>query len=383
MIMCDGASTLSYMPPKFGIYPSNHLPGQGREQTPSSSGYLPPALSELNEQTIVLRQEDIRGGDPAAPELDWSKVDQGEITLRLKDTEGLLDGRVTVSALTLQRVYPALLAVQLNADYLFPVSLRTVVRQIQAYLNLGEVMRPIALDFDTSIAQAAREDEEFFKLEKLAQPPLVPAEERAETKPMAAEPILTPADRPFAPPSRNKPLEEGTKSKPGIAHGSPDSPGQSEYVGEKKTPANRVRLSVREIAQKPLRRIGLERLQEIFMTEDLLDAGEVAKLVAAFPKVKGSLIMLGNGSVMGGDFPEGYSMESALLAPVVMDTVQEFCQRLKSSKCPAFTMFGNPPVSVFVEGNVCILIAHERRGLLPGMLERIGETARALDAMYA
>jgi len=37
---------------------------------------------------------------------------------------------------------------------------------------------------------------------------------------------------------------------------------------------------------------------------------------------------------------------------------------------------------VFLEHKVCILIAHEGRGLLPGMRERISDIAKALDAMY-
>ena len=93
--------------------------------------------------------------------------------------------------------------------------------------------------------------------------------------------------------------------------------------------------------------------------------------------------MLGDGTLVGGELPEGCHLDSALLAPVIMRTVQEFGRRLNSSESSAFTIFGDPPISVFAEGNVCILIAHERRGLLPGMLERIGETASALDASFA
>jgi len=373
------------MPPKFGNNLLINLKGQAPEQSRNPSGDLPHALDELNEQKIVLRREDIRADDPGAPELDWSKVDQGEIALQLEDTAGILDGRLTVKASTLQRIHPALLPVQLDSDYLFTVSLRTVVLQVEANLkqNLGEVMKPIGPDFDTPIAQVAREDEGFFKLEKLAQAPLAPAEERAETKRMAAEPTLTPADRPSFPLIRNKPRAEGSKSEPAIAGSPLSAPLRSENLEAKETPVEKVGLSRRATAQKSLRRIGLERLQEIFITEDLLDACQVAKLLAALPKVKGALIMLGDGTLMGGELPEGYHLDSALLAPVIMRTVREFSRRLNSSESSALTIFGDPPFSVFAEGNVCILMAHERRGLLPGMLGRIGETAKALDALYA
>jgi hypothetical protein len=373
------------MTPKLGNYLFSNLKGQAPELSRRTSGDLPHVFGELNEQMIVLRREDIRADDPGAPQLDWSKIDQGKIAVKLKDTQGMLDGRVTVKASTLQRIHPALLPVQLESDYLFAVSLRTVVLQVEAHLkqNLGEVVKPVGPDFDTPIAQIAREDEGFLKFEKLAQPPPAASEETAETKRIAAESTLSSVDRPSFPLIRTKPSAERAKSEPAIVEGPLSAPIQSEYAEAKGTPIEKVGLSSRGIGRKPLRRIGLERLQEIFITEDLLDACQVAKLLAGFPKVKGALIMLGDGTLLGGDLPEGYDLDSALLAPVIMRTVQEFGRRLKPSESSAFTIFGDPPVSVFAEGNVCILIAHERRGLLPGMLERIGETAKALDAFYA
>src|SRR5260370_38564443 len=170
------------MPPKFANYLFINLKGQAPQQSRSPSGDFPQTLDELNEQMIVLGREDIRTDHPEAPELDWSKVDQEEIALQLKDTQGIFDGRVTVKASTLQRIHPELLPIQLDSDYLFPVSLRTVVLQVEANLkqNLGEVVKPIGPDFDTPIAQAAREAEGFFKLEQLAHPPRPPPAPRAK-----------------------------------------------------------------------------------------------------------------------------------------------------------------------------------------------------------
>jgi hypothetical protein len=372
------------MSSNLGIYPLINLEGQVPAQVAKSSGDLPDTFGELNEQMIFLRREDIGTADPWAPELDWSKVDQGEIAVRLKDTHGILDGRITVKASTLHRVCPAVLPVHFDGDYLFAVSLRTVVLQVQASLNqnLGKPMTPICPDFDTSIAQVAREDEGFLKLDKLAQSPPARAEERAETTRVPAAPPLTPADRPSFPLIRNRLPAAGKKSGPASAQGPPSAPRRSAYLEEKETPVEIVGPGAGLIAQKPRRRIGLERLQEIFMTEELLDARQVAKLVAALPKVKGALIILEDGALMGGEFPEACHLGSALLAPAIMRTVQEFSRRLSSSEGTAFTIFGDLPVSVFAEGKVCILIAHGRRGLLPGMVERIGETARALDALY-
>jgi hypothetical protein len=230
--------------------------------------------------------------------LDWSRFADGQIVLQLKDTQGILDGSVTVKASTLQRIHPALLPVQLDAEYLFPITLRTVVLQVQANLNqnLGEVPKPVGSDFDTPIAQIAREDDEFFKLEKLAQLPQAPIQEKAETKRLASEATLTHADRPVFPLIRNKPSLEGKKSEPTIAGGLVIGAIRLEDLEAKEARVEEVERSIRGIAQKALCRIGLERLQEIFMTEELLDAGLVAKLVAALPKVKCAFIMLGDGT---------------------------------------------------------------------------------------
>ena len=88
--------------------------------------------------------------------------------------------------------------------------------------------------------------------------------------------------------------------------------------------------------------MGLERLRELFITEEQLDGCQVANLLAGFPKVKGALIMLGDGTFVGGELPEGCHLDSALLAPVIMRTVREFGRRLNSSEISAFTGFRRP-----------------------------------------
>ena len=68
---------------------------------------------------------------------------------------------------------------------------------------------------------------------------------------------------------------------------------------------------------------------------------------------------------------------------MIVRSVQEFSRRLRSHQTPAFTLLGDPSVTLFAEGKVYILISHEGRGLLPGVRERIGEVARALDAVVS
>jgi hypothetical protein len=347
---------------------------------------LVPSLGELNERVIILGKEDIRSDALGAPLLDWLAVEKGEIAVQLKDTEGLSDGSVTIKASTLQRLHPALLPTQLQGEYLFPISLKTVVLQVQPHLQQNGEARPerTGADFDTPIAQVAREDEGFFKLAKIAEPAKTPIDESASVKHPTPGPILTPADRPSSATSRSRP-----RAVPGHFGTSPSSRvaiPPSVQPASPETAAKRIEDPVPNLeglAENSRRRNGMERLREIFMTEDQLDPAQVANLVAAFPKVSSAMVMLADGTVLGGNVPDGYDLETALRAPLIMRSVQEFNRKLRPQETSAFTLLSDTPVTLFVEGNVYILISHQGRGLLPGMRQRIGEVGRALDAVVS
>ncbi len=364
----------------------HHLIRNRKCPVPSDSSAVdfPDTFAELNEQVIILSREDICADASVAPFLDWSMFEKEEIAVQLKDTEGLAEGSVTIKASTLQRIHPALLPVQFEAEYRFPISLKTVVLQVQAHLLQSSEERPSPadLDFDTPIAQVAREDEGFFKLAKIAEPIETPIGERAQAKRKISGPILTPADRPAFQMLRKKSSTEYADSRP-LSRSSATDPAKLQSgcpESELRRPVS-AGSKVEAIAQDSMRRIGLERLREIFMTEDQLDARQVANLLANFPKVNSAFVMLGDGTVLGGTLPGGYHLETALLASVIMRSVREFDRNLRSNETSAVTLLGERPVTLFGEGNVCILISHEGRGLLPGMLERIREVARALDAL--
>jgi hypothetical protein len=363
----------------------NHLRDRnGPEHFYGSKEEMADPCGELNEQIIILSSEDICLDTPAAPLLDWSTFKKREIALQLKDTEGLAEGKMTVKASTLKRIHPELLPFPLVAEYLFPISLRTVVLQVQAYLrcDFAEKSNPVGTEFDTPIAQVAREDEGFFKLAKGAELTKTPIGETSRPEPKIPGPILTPEDRPASATRRQMIGRESPDSKvPGrstmISPAPVDSALPESEMGQLERGGRRGETTVK----KSLRGIGRERLREIFMTEDQLDAREVADLLATFPKVNSALLMLGDGTVLGGQLPEDYHLETALLAPLIMRSIREFNRNLRSNETSAFTLLGDRPVTLFSEGNVYILISHEGRGLLPGMRERIGEIARALDAV--
>jgi hypothetical protein len=369
---------------KFGNHLFRNREAPASEHARISTSDLPETFGALDEQVIILGKEDIRAEAPSAPLLDWSTFEKG-IAVQVKDTEGLDVGSVIIKASTLQRIHPALLPVPLESEYLFPVSLKTVVLQVQAHLRLGSEERPnpIDPDFDTPIAQVAREDNGFFKLAKITEAIEPPVYETVQAEPKIPEPVLTPADRPTSPMLRKNFPPENRDSRPSLYSSAliPSSR-HPEFLETEVAPAGCIGPKKEAIAQNSLRRIGAERLREIFMTEDHLDTRQVAQLLAAFPKVNSAMVMLGDGTVLGGNIPDGYHLETALRdTPVIIRSVQEFNRRLRSHETPAFTLLGDPPVTLFAEGKVYILISHEGRGLLPGVRERIGEVARALDAV--
>jgi hypothetical protein len=371
---------------KFGNLLFRNREALASEHARISTSDLPETFGALDEQVIILGKEDIRAEAPSAPLLDWSTFDKG-IAVQLKDTEGLDVGSVTIKASTLQRIHPALLPVPLESEYLFPISLKTVVLQVQAHLRQGseEIPNPTGPDFDTPIAQVAREDNGFFKLAKMTEAIEPPVEESVQAKPKIPEPMLTPADRPTSPMLRkNFPPENRDFRASQYSSALIPSSRHPEFLETEVAPAGRISPKKEAIAQNSLRRIGAERLREIFMTEDHLDTPQVAQLLAAFPKVNSAMIMLGDGTVLGGNIPDGYHLETALREiPLIIRSVREFNRRLRSHETPAFTLLGDPSVTLFAEGKVYILISHEGRGLLPGVRERIGEVARALDAVVS
>jgi hypothetical protein len=398
------------MPPKFGNYLFRNLKGQ------SGAGEANPAsleeAAELADQTILLGPEDFIDGDSGSGTLNWSSVNHSEIRVQFKDTNGLMEGRVVIAAGVLRRNYPALVSPAIKDDVQLPVSLKTVVLQLQNCLRAANTEKPTAQssDFDTPIAQVAREDEGFSKLERAAQSD--PARAETANQPQLAEelspfPLIREKPRPIPPnppaiqvtwPSATTPAPLSAKIRSDPFKDLPNvGPRTGERELEVRSPDPEIRTGpevvesvtpkassefVAPVPDKPLRRVGLERLQEIFLTDDFLDARQVAKLLRAFPKVKGALILLEDGTVMGGDLPEGFNLGAAFAAPDLLRASRKFIDALNGSKVVAVTLLADTPISVFLEHRVCILIAHEGRGLLPGMRERIGDIAKALNAMY-
>ncbi|MBV9732248.1 MAG: hypothetical protein JO275_05665, partial [Verrucomicrobia bacterium] len=327
------------MAPKFGNYLFRNLKSGSGSPEKASNG--PAGATSVEDQEIVLQPADFTAEIGGA--LNWSSQASREIRVKLRQTDGLMDGRVTISAKMLRDLYPGLVPEQLKEETAFPLSLRAVVLQLQNAMRSPNDSSALAgaPDFDTPIAQVAREDEGFFKLEENASSstsdpnppatsatgdfglmlPLIREKEQVRDNPPAAPPIQVVA--PF-PAQESKPPKNAADSpspknlvQPIAGAGLPDVASRSLDDGAKsglkrdpfadlpkpKLPAPKPPVAggpapVGEIPKlpeadkrppKPQRRRGLELLQELFLTDDFLDAGQVVQLLRGFPKVRAAL----------------------------------------------------------------------------------------------
>jgi hypothetical protein len=404
---------------KFGNYLFKNLKGQSVD-APQKSDDPQSALMPLEEHLIELQEEDfpvIQGTGASLLPLNWTAIAGKGIQVRLKDTCGIMEGRVSISAGVLRKIEEHLVDSTVPDDVKYPVSLKTVVLQIQGFLKRQETTGPAVAgpDFDTPIAQVAREDEGFFKLEKATGQgcegkqieegmfPLIREKPISTSESLREEPRSIPVS--VSSLESSKIVEETPKTNlfselPKVGGKRPHKPARKKENQPQKHPDSKPSFTEAAISiplmrgveperriqaepgSKPLRRIGLERLQEIFMTDDFLDAQQVATMLGHFPKVKGVLIMLEDGSLMGGELPPGLDVNAALVAPGLLRAVREFGVAMGSSKTDGVTLLSELQLSLFMEGQVCILLAHEGRGLLPGMRDRMTDIARALSAMY-
>jgi hypothetical protein len=350
------------------------------EQLPGNACDTETSSGALSEQFVVLTPKDIRSDTPEAPILKWLDTKKGEVSVRMGDLDGLGEGRVTIRASALKRICPALLPEPLESDHLFEVSLKTVVLQVQDLLRRTpeDSFDRSPVEFDTPIAQVAREDEGYFKLQK--------QEERKETSTdhtiasPPKDPLLTPADRPPARISQRSNDAESNESRVSI-HPQRTVEGPTTAWQAEEPPCGSPPSPSDGYAVESRKRLGQEMLREIFMTEDNLGVKGVVDMIATLPKVHHAVVLKG-GTILGGALPEGCRLDAAILVPALMRTVGEFERSLRSTESSALMLMGEEPLGLFTEGNIHILIAFEGRGLLPGVGRRIREIARALDAIH-
>lgn len=420
------------MPPKFGNYLFRNLKREesGEQSSTPPPAATPPSSLNLDERVISLTEADFASDEALVPALAWDQCPGHKVEVKLGDTEGLMSGRVTIQAGTLRRIAGPLVPPEIPDDLQLPVSLKAVVLQINPYLQQSNqgTLRPPGPDFDTPIAQVAREDEGFFKLEStaaaektgldekppgtgVASAPAAPGfpliREKPVPPPAAGGPessapsipvtVARPQSRPprpahagegrfdpFAilpavgprpssglPPSSGSPPAAPKEVPGGHAHAPPSAVNHPVPPASPASPASGV-------STKPGRRIALERLQEIFMTDDLLDIAQVLRLVSLFPRVTAAFAVAQGGTVYG-EAPAlgGY----AGLAGGIVDAARQFAHLATGTECQGITILSEKPLSIIGTENLSLILLHEGRALPPGMKERVSAIVQALSEL--
>src|SRR5206468_6021793 len=88
------------------------------------------------------------------------------------------------------------------------------------------------------------------------------------------------------------------------------------------------------------RRKGLERLQELYLTDDLLDGGKVSGLIQQLPRVCGVVIMLSDGAVLGGGLSGALTEKLINLTPDFVTCLTSFTQNIRGGRTRFVTFSG-------------------------------------------
>ena len=298
----------------------------------------------FNEREVLVCEGELLDGKLPAPLL-WSNVG-GAIKIKADKILGILEGRTRIKASVLQDIYPALFEKVPNHGTEFNIPLQAVVTQLEDIFRDQSSEVSILEDFDTPFGQLAREDEERFevKAEVRSDKGTITATNDLELQEAASEKILAVPERNGGQPeptrnalapdlkgdeasshqinasdeSRAKDEEITSRECRGMAgtflseNGrvgeSPDQAPirkqrelhsncaeRAQSTGEGLVPGfdnivkgsggSAISLAPRELGSEHIRRRGHDSLQELYLTDELLDGSKVADLILQLPRV--------------------------------------------------------------------------------------------------
>ena len=371
----------------------------------------------LANRTITLKQDDLKPLTKENPPLNWAIVN-GQITLPATAFEGLLQGRTRIRAQHLKILVPPPITPDVSDATEYEVSLAVIIEQIQDLLQPTEVAPSCQPQFETPFTAIAKEDSLRFAIEtnksQNATSPAIKHEDGStceqgfSTTPRAESQTL------------HKPLELATESqifedtatarlqaeKPTsrsddhlsleetIDDYHKKSPGSLVYASSRQSlfeqvpedaPGGAAADGTRSEPGKQWARRGVQQLQEIFMVDEPLDGRRVALLVRQFPGVNGALILLEGGAVLGGQLPHWLNLEAAIQAPEALAHFIRFIVQLEGGQAPQsklVTVTSATTITLVHSGKIVLLVSHRSRKLLPGLQQRLTETAEALNLIY-
>jgi hypothetical protein len=369
-------------------------------------------LERLFERAVTLKRGDLNPFTAGAPALEWTKVGD-QITIPASAVEGLMEGRARIRACQLKHLEPAPIPIGTDDALEYTVLLGAIIPQIVDLLDPVESDVFGQPEFETPFSVLAREDSDVLA-------PTTPPNERqmAQPKPDVSpngfkpsppepqhnqelmpdsnrsSPSLSALRALSRPPGDRLALPTDSVEKEPVVSQEPKAkieqyPSSSVGVAKETAPAQRekqVQLPPsRQSLDDDRARLGVESLQEIFMTSRPLDGRKVASLVGEWPSVNGVLILMEGGVVLGGQLPEWLSLEAALQTPMILKGLTRFIsevERGQNADTRIVTVTSVTTMSLVASGSVVLLVSHNERKLPPGLSMRLAQTAEALNQIY-
>jgi predicted regulator of Ras-like GTPase activity (Roadblock/LC7/MglB family) len=135
-------------------------------------------------------------------------------------------------------------------------------------------------------------------------------------------------------------------------------------------------------ADGPARRTAL---QNLFDTDEPLDAKTVLAHISRLPGVSSSAIVFSDGLSLAGNIPAEYEADGlCATAPSIMKRIGEQMAGGKFGELRAVTLFcTKTQVSLFADGNICLATLHSDGAIAAEVRDRLGRAAQELARMYA
>lgn len=237
---------------------------------------------------------------------------------------------------------------------------------------------PVAEVADSeSPAKAEAKAEPTLRVAKIAPPASV-----AGVADPGASPQVEPEVKPFpvaAAIAVPLPAREATSTLPGSA-----TPATIEAAALA-TPEPAASATVRPATPVPAEPAKRTALQDVFDTDDALDAKGVVAHASRLPGVSACAIVFSDGLSLAGNIPAEYQAEGlCAIAPAIVQRLDAQMDGTNLGQLDGVTLFcAKAPVSFFAHGNICLAALHSAGEITSDIRARLGKTARELSRIYA
>jgi hypothetical protein len=361
----------------------------------------------FNEREVLVSEGELLDG--TAPVcLDWNIVG-GSIRVKAEKISGILEGRTRIKATVLQDLYPGLFEKAPNPGTEYNIALQVVVMQLQDLFTSLSSDAAILEDFATPFGELAREDEARLKEQhderpktgKVASPKFVTSPPSGAPGDLKTRDGSAEGERPLLDSARELNEEnprgnreigaDGTRRGPESKTPRVERPPHSAEKWVSAADSQSRLSSGSTISSRPrgtlndnIRREGHELLQELYLTDEPLDASKVAQLILLLPRVASVVIMLSDGAALGGGICGEISEALLSLTPAFVQHLMDFSKSIQVGSVKFVAFSGHAcQLSLTMSGDIVILAGHEGKNLPPGLRERLVATADALNLIYS